>query len=311
MGEEAGSPGLHQLARDHADKLKADVLIASDGPRLSADRPTVFLGSRGALNFTLSVKFRDSGHHSGNWGGLLANPGTILANAIASLVDHRGRILVDGLKPTPIPESVRNALADITVGGGPTDPAIDRDWGEPGLTPEERVFAWNTLEVLAFLTGNPKAPLNAIPPEATATLQLRYVVGTDIDAVIPAIRAHLAANGMADVEVAYARGEIFAATRLDPDDPWVDFALASIAATTGKKPALLPNLGGSLPNDVFSDILGLPTIWVPHSYGACNQHAPNEHVLANLSEEALRIMAGLFFDLGEAGPDVLARRKRL
>ena len=302
MGEEAGSPGLHQFARDHSDPLKADVLIASDGPRLSADRPTVFLGSRGALNFTLSVKFRESGHHSGNWGGLLANPGTILANAIASLVDERGRILVDGLKPTPIPASVRNALEDIHVGGGPSDPEIDRDWGEPGLTPEERVFAWNTLEVLAFLTGNPKAPLNAIPPEAQATMQLRYVVGTNIENVLPAVRAHLAANGFQDVVVDNARGEIFVATRLDPDDAWVHWALASIAETTGKKPALLPNLGGSLPNDVFAEILGLPTIWVPHSYGACSQHAPNEHALGSLTEEALQIMAGLFWDLGEGRP---------
>lgn len=29
------------------------------------------------------------------------------------------------------------------------------------------------------------------------------------------------------------------------------------------KPALLPNLGGSLPNDVFADTLGLPTLWIP------------------------------------------------
>ena len=31
------------------------------------------------------------------------------------------------------------------------------------------------------------------------------------------------------------------------------------ATTSGKKPALLPNLGGSLPNDIFTDVLGLPT----------------------------------------------------
>jgi acetylornithine deacetylase/succinyl-diaminopimelate desuccinylase-like protein len=310
MGEEAGSPGLHQLACTHADKLQADVLIASDGPRLSAERPTVFLGSRGALNFTLSIKLRDGGHHSGNWGGLLANPGTILANAIAALVDHRGRILLDALKPPAIPASVRRALEDVKVGGGPTDPAIDRDWGEPGLTPEERVFGWNTLEVLAFVTGNPAAPLNAIPSQAQATLQLRYVVGTDIQNVVPAIRRYLADRGFKDVEVQYARDETFAATRLDPDDPWVTWALASIARTTGRKPALLPNLGGSLPNDVFSEILGLPTIWVPHSYGACGQHAPNEHVLGSLSEEALKIMAGLFFDLGEDGVQILRSRPR-
>ena len=64
-------------------------------------------------------------------------------------------------------------------------------------------------------------------------------------------------------------------------------------------PAVLPNFGGSLPNDVFSDTLGLPTIWVPHSYPGCSQHAPDEHILLNVTEEALGIMAGLFWDLGE------------
>ncbi|MFX8685022.1 hypothetical protein ABTM63_19685, partial [Acinetobacter baumannii] len=88
---------------------------------------------------------------------------------------------------------------------------------------------WNTLEVLAYETGNPRAPLNAIPPKAAATLQLRYVVGTDPHAVIPAVKAHLAAHGLEMVEVAAARDEIFVATRLDPDNEWVRFALTSIA----------------------------------------------------------------------------------
>ena len=69
---------------------------------------------------------------------------------------------------------------------------------------------------------------------------------------------------------------------------------------------MLPNLGGSLPNDVFAEVLGLPTIWVPHSYASCSQHAPNEHILESVSEEALRIMTGLFWDLGEAGTPISA-----
>ena len=95
-GEETGSPGLRAVCERERDALAADVLIASDGPRLRAAQPTLFLGSRGAFNFDLTVDLREGGHHSGNWGGLLANPGTILANAIASMVDARGRILVDG-----------------------------------------------------------------------------------------------------------------------------------------------------------------------------------------------------------------------
>jgi len=62
---------------------------------------------------------------------------------------------------------------------------------------------------------------------------------------------------------------------------------------------VLPNLGGSLPNDAFSEILGLPTIWVPHSYASCSQHAPNEHILEGISRNALAVMAGIWWDLGD------------
>ena len=44
---------------------------------------------------------------------------------------------------------------------------------------------------------------------------------------------------------------------------------------------------------MFSDTLGLPTVWIPHSYAACSQHAPNEHLLAPVARDALRIMTGL------------------
>ena len=93
-----------------------------------------------------------------------------------------------------------------------------------------------------------------------------------------------------------------AATRLDPDSPWVRFTLDSMQRTIGVALALLPNLGGSLPNDVFVDVLGLSTVWVPHSYPACSQHAADEHLLAPVAREALQIMAGLFWDLGEREP---------
>ena len=238
-GEETGSPGLRAVCERERKDLAADVLIASDGPRLTAARPTLFLGSRGAFNFDLTVDLREGGHHSGNWGGLLANPGTILANAIASLVDARGRILVGGLRPPPIPQSVRRALADIEP-GEPAGPRIDRDWGEPGLTPAERVFGWNSLEVLAFRTGNPEHPVNAIPPRAVAHLQLRFVVGCDHANFVPALRAHLDENGFAQVDVTPARSEVMNATRLDPEHPWVTRIAASIATTTGRCPPSFP-----------------------------------------------------------------------
>ncbi|MEU6179808.1 hypothetical protein [Streptomyces coeruleorubidus] len=47
------------------------------------------------------------------WGGALRNPAAVLAGALATLVDSRGRILVDGLRPPVLPEPVAAALADL------------------------------------------------------------------------------------------------------------------------------------------------------------------------------------------------------
>ena len=119
--------------------------------------------------------------------------------------------------------------------------------------------------------------------------------------MLPALRRHLDRHGFPMVEIALSRDEILRATRLDPDHPWVRWAAASIARSTNKPPAVLPNLGGSLPNDIFSEILGLPTVWVPHSYPACSQHAPNEHLPVAIAREGLAMMAGLYWDLAEPG----------
>src|SRR5271169_4379308 len=296
-GEEIGSPDLRQVCEHHRDELKADLLLASDGPRLSADRPTVFLGCRGGIRIHLDVNLREGAHHSGNWGGVLANPATILASAIATLVDGQGRLQVDQLKPPRLSNQIRASLADVKIEPMPDEPALAENWGEEDLSAVERLYAWNTLEVLAMSAGNIDKPANAIPGRASAVLQLRFVVGTRVDNIAEVIRAHLHDRGFPMVEVQATQR--FAASRTDFDSPWINWTAESIRKTTGKAPAVLPNFGGSLPNDVFSDTLALPTMWVPHSYPGCSQHAPDEHILLSVTEEALGIMAGLFWDLGE------------
>ena len=151
--------------------------------------------------------------------------------------------------------------------------------------------------------GNLAQPLYAIPPRARARLQLRFPVGVDVDAVVPAVRRTLTDAGFDRVVVHEPHDAVFLATRLDPDHPWARRIARSLERTAEAPPAILPNLGGSLPNDIFARDLGLPTIWVPHSYPGCLQHAPDEHLPISLAHEALGLMAGLYFDLGSAGPD--------
>src|SRR6266496_6012347 len=165
-GEEIGSPDLRQVCESLRDELAADLFLASDGPRLAADRPTIFLGCRGGVRIHLDVNLRDGSHHSGNWGGVLANPATILASTIAALVDSKGRLLLDALKPPRISNQIRATLGDVKIEPTVGEPALSENWGEEGLSAAERLYAWNTLEVLAMSSGNIEKPANAIPGHA-------------------------------------------------------------------------------------------------------------------------------------------------
>jgi len=154
-------------------------------------------------------------------GRALGQPGIVLAHALATITTPKGAIRVREWVPSHLPNSVRMALADCTVEGGEGAPKIDPDWSEPGLSPSEKVFGWCSFEVLAFATGNPDNPVNAIPPHAKATCQIRFVVGVDPEDFLPALRRHLDAHGFPMVRIERWAKAYFPATRLDPDRPWV------------------------------------------------------------------------------------------
>jgi acetylornithine deacetylase/succinyl-diaminopimelate desuccinylase-like protein len=198
-------------------------------------------------------------------------------------------------------EAAREALAQIEIDAGPAGPAIDPDWGEPGLTPSEKAYGSSSCNVLACVTGTPDRPVNAIPPKARAHCQLRYVYGVDDDDVIPALRRHLEAHGFQRVSVEApppANSGSFRASRTEPDHPWALWAQRSMQRTLDGQPAVVPSMGGSICNDIFTDLLGQPAIWIPHSYAGCSQHAPDEHVLLSVCRSAMHVMAGVYWDLG-------------
>ena len=169
----------------------------------------------------------------------------------------------------------------MEVDGGEAGPAVDAWWGEPGLTPAERVYASNVFNVLAFTTGTPGRPVNAIPPKAVANCQLRFVAGTDIDehraGAAAAPRRRRASTSVKVMPPPAVNDGGFAATRTEPDHPWAQFVAASLQRSANAKPAMVPQTGGSICNDIFTDILGIPTIWIPHSYAvllpACARRA--------------------------------------
>ena len=93
------------------------------------------MGSRGSIVFDIEVNLRNGAHHSGNWGGLIANPALILSNALSVIADKRGQIQIPEWRPKTLTNSVRMALADCEVDGGEEGPRVEQDWGEKPDTP--------------------------------------------------------------------------------------------------------------------------------------------------------------------------------
>jgi len=89
------------------------------------------------------------------------------------------------------------------------------------------------------------------------------------------------------------------ASRTAPDDAWVLWTQESMQASLGKRVQIIPNSSGGLPGDVFVDHLGVPLVWIPHSYNGCKQHGPDEHALPAILREGLLAFTGIWWDLGD------------
>lgn len=301
MAEERGSRGLREFVAAKRDLLAADALIASDGPRVEPGLPTIATGTRGTFHFDLVVKLRDGGVHSGHWGGLTTDPAVVLAHAIGTIMDRDGKILVRGwLPPGGVPSQVRAVLEGCPVGGGDGAATIDEGWGEPGLTSAEKIYGWCSFIVLAMVSGRPENPVNAVAPDARAHCQIRYTVDADPAGFEAALRAHLDMHHLQAVRIENA-GIRMPASRTAPDHPWVRWAQTSMQRTLDKRVQVIPNSSGGLPGDVFVDHLGVPLVWIPHSYNGCKQHGPDEHLLIPAAREGIAAFAGLWWDLGEPG----------
>jgi len=305
MGEEMGSPGLQAFCERHRDKLKADLLIASDGPRWSSQRPTLFLGARGHIDLEITVSLREQGYHSGNWGGWLRNAGQVLTRALALLTDARGRPSVPALA-TPDAALAYEALFDrLAAPEEPGLPEPEAGWGDGEASPAARLLNRNNLEIIAIDFGAMTKPVYAIGPRARALVGISFLPETDPSTFAPAFEAAFREAGLEGVTVR-PTGFLMPASRTAPDHPAVAWALAAMRRWSGKPVDLLPNFGGALPNWIFRDVLDLPTLWIPHSYNGCAQHAPDEHALEPVLNEGLMLMAGLFWEAGSR-PERLSR----
>jgi acetylornithine deacetylase/succinyl-diaminopimelate desuccinylase-like protein len=270
-GEEIGSPALPGFLREHADELRADLVVSADGAMWRPSEPSVPIAAKGLLALDIEVTGPGSDLHSGRHGGAVHNPNHALARILASLHDPDGRVAVPGFYA---------GVRDVDVGEIPfseadyrRDVGVPELFGEPGYSTLERLWTRPTLEVNGLHGGG---DFTVIPRRARAHVTCRLVPGQDPDAVFAAIERHVAAPPGVTVSVRRQPGAV-PAYALDPEHPAVSAAVAALRHAYPQSEPLLVRIGGTLPAAVvFERELGLKTLLFSFSTADERLHAPDE-----------------------------------
>jgi acetylornithine deacetylase/succinyl-diaminopimelate desuccinylase-like protein len=278
--EEIGSPHLADFVRDHKDLLDADLVITADGPVDESGRSTIVFGVRGVISFELRARGAGRDLHSGNWGGVAPNPLWTLVHLLATMKNERGEITIDGFYDNVSPPT---ALERAALDALPVDEAaIRRDAGlarfdAPLDRPYyDRLAAWPTF-TLNGLHGGYGGPgsKTVLPHQAFAKCDMRLVSGQTCAEIFAKVEAHVARRAPG-VELIRQGGMDPSQTPLD--SPFAPPLQAAVTAAQGQPPLLVPALGGSLPDYVFTKILGVPAFTVPYANADESNHAPNENL---------------------------------
>ncbi len=301
--EESGSAGLRAFVQANRAKLAADLVYISDGGLHPSGAPIIVLGNRGILGLTFVAVGADRDNHSGNKGGVAPNPVWMLVHVLSQTVDPTGRVLVPGFYDhvRAIGSTEERLLARMdfeprafaaTMGletipmDGPTY------WKRIMLEPY-----FNISGVASGYVGPGSKTI--IPSWAELRIDVRLVVDQKSDDIFQKIKAHVTRLDPRVQVLARGFGAM-EATRTSPDHPAVGIVGRAIKAARGLDPIVNLCAGGSLPNAVWPDVLGVDHISVPYANADEGNHGPNENLSLERFYDGIHVSAEVFRALADA-----------
>jgi acetylornithine deacetylase/succinyl-diaminopimelate desuccinylase-like protein len=257
--EEHGSPNLEAIARAHRDRLAASVLIGSDGPK-QRNAPTLVMGVRGLLTVDIVA---DNGQttsvHSGNYGNIVPNPVLPLARLVADIEER-------------------------TRGWAAAHDAFRREASEVFAKWEDKAvwtpFLRPTVNVNHFMTdgASPTLRRTIIPRSAHARLDVRLTPDTPLAAIQELVERTVGEHQGRTPGITFTlKTSGQPASYTSPARPEFGWLLRLLEEHGDEEPVALPILGGTLPLHVFTDVLGIPCLWIPAANSNNQQHDVNEH----------------------------------
>lgn len=299
--EEIGSPSLPAFVREHLPRFQSDLCIWENGGRTHAGGLELILGCKGVLHLELEIHSLSGDQHSAR-GAILPSAPWRLAWALASLKQPdetiRIRDFLAAVRPTTPAD--RACLADI-----PCDEAALRHQvgverflgGRTGIDLLHRLHFEPVLNVNGLTSGyQGKGNKTVLPCRASAKLDFRLVPDLTPERARDLLRAHLDAEGFADVVITHAQG--YPPARTPVDHPLIRQVGRAVAAATGRSSVPIPMMAASGPMFLFSE--HMPVCGVGTGNPDSRVHAPDENITVEDFRLGKDVMLALLRSL--AGP---------
>lgn len=294
--EELGSPHYPQIVDQYADRLRtADGVLFPFNSQAPGGEIGMSLGVKGILYTEMEAT--GSAEHGGptraeihgSYKAIVDSPVWRLVQALGTLVSKDGNtILVPGYyDDVRSPTLEEQRLINGMVG------RWDDDAQQRGLAVERWIDGIEGREAILRYLYHPTMNIDGIwggytgegvktilPHRATAKVDSRLPVGLDPDEALARIRAHLDAQGFADIEIRKLSG--YPASQTSVDAALVQAAIG-VFAKYGHVPSVSPRLAGSAPFYQFTERLGLPMVFSGLGHGS-GAHAPNEYMVVRPAE---------------------------
>lgn len=280
--EETGSKSFEAIADTYADELTADGCIWEGNGIDHAGRPELVFGAKGLAYVELVYKGLAEDQHS-SLAVVAPSPVWHLVEALATLRDPDGRVLIDGFydtveEPSDVDLKMLEAL--------PFEEEQERERlgvdsfvdGATGLEFLRRYFFEPTCNIAGIIAGFtvPGASKTVLPKEAMAKLDMRLVPNQEPDDIVAKLRKHLDDRGFSDIQINRFSNEHPVRS---PSDSLVARAAIKAAEETFDQPlAMSPMMIGTGPMYPVASTLGIPTVSPAGVHRPdSNIHAPNEN----------------------------------
>jgi acetylornithine deacetylase/succinyl-diaminopimelate desuccinylase-like protein len=301
--EETGSPHLADLVSENKNLLAADFVYTSDGGIHASGSPTICFGARGLLYVEVEINGANGDAHSGNKGGVLPQPAWEMVELLASLRDSDGKANFPGFRDdvresTPEEEAM---LRDIPFdrNGFLEEHGLDEPLFEDGAEHHRRLAFEPTFNIAGLSSGySGPGSKTIIPAKAVAKIDFRLVPEQTPEKVFEAFTAAVKERNP-NAEVRELGG--VPPSRTDPSSPMSRVVADTVKKGWNSEPINIPSLGGTLPDYVFTRILGVPSFIVPYANHDEKNHAPNENMKVECFYAGVRTTLSLIEGLGRRG----------